>query len=113
MVTPSSRPDPRYEPAEYATFVADVYRQHSTTYREGRMSEAVYRGEGKLFKPGDNVRVNDHWWEKEKCRPGRWLNLPNNEQREFVVEWADFQSVRFRDCRTWMTKAFESSGGPW
>lgn len=38
-----ARPDPRVEPREYATFVSDCYRQHSVTYREGRMTEAVYR----------------------------------------------------------------------
>lgn len=37
------RPDPRTEPVEFAQFVVDSYRAHSTAYRTGRMTEAVYR----------------------------------------------------------------------
>lgn len=37
------RPDPRFEPSEYAEFVADAYRRHSAAYHTRVMSEAVYR----------------------------------------------------------------------
>lgn len=37
------RPDPRTEPVEFAQYVVDSYRAHSTAYRGGWMTEAVYR----------------------------------------------------------------------
>lgn len=38
-----TRPDPRFEPREFAEFVADSYKRHSAAYRAGKMSEPVYR----------------------------------------------------------------------
>lgn len=67
-----------------------------------------------MFKPGDQVRVNDKWWAKG-ARPGRYTILRDDNRREFVVHRRIFaDEVQLEKCSVfYFEECFELIGGPW